>query len=74
MPAFRHSYFDDTSLSEISAFTDIEMEDEIWNFSNTRKQTIVHVNIHGLLLKLDEIRSRLAGRSPPSIIDSLKVG
>ena len=74
MPAFRHSYFDDTSLSDISAFTDIEMEDEIWNFSNIRKQTIVHVNIHSLLPKLDEIRSRLAGRSPPSIIDSLKVG
>ena len=66
--AFRDSYFEDTRVSDTSAITDTETEDEVWNFSNTRKLTITHMNIRSLLPKLDEIRSRLAGRSPPSII------
>ena len=55
-------------MIDISAITDTGTEDEMWNFSNTRKLTITHLNIRSLLLKLDEVRSRFAGRSPPFII------
>ena len=68
LPAFRDSYFEDTRVIDISAITDTGTEDEMWNFSNTRNLTITHLNIRSLLPKLDEVRSRLAGRSPPSII------
>ena len=68
LPAFRDSYFKDTRVIDISALTDTGTEDEIWNLSNTRKRTITHLNIRSLLPKLDKVRSRLAGRSPPSII------
>ena len=63
LPAFRDSYFEDTRVSDTSAITETETEVEVWNFSNTRKLTITHMNICSLLPKLDKIRSRLAGRS-----------
>ena len=40
LPAFRDSYFEDIRVSDTSAITHTEAEDEVWNFSNTRKLTI----------------------------------
>lgn len=53
-------------LSESSSAFGTAEAEETWNFANTT--AIVHINVRSLLPKLDEIRSRMTCRAPPSIL------
>ena len=46
--------------------TELHHVSEQWNFGKT--MVIMHLNVRSLLPKMDEIRHRLAGSTPPAIV------
>ena len=63
LPAFRDTYFEDTRVSDTSAITDTETDDEMWNFSNTRK--LLHYEYSQPTTETGRNKKQVSREKPP---------